>query len=262
MAARAIWKGTIRIGSVKVPVKLYSAVEDRGIHFRLLHAPDKQPVVQRMVNPESGTVVESKEVRKAYRDEDVLVMLEPEELESLEPEPSRDIEITRFVPSDAVGPQWYERPYYLGPDDSTSQYFALAEALKSEERHGIARWVMRKKEYVGALVPAGDYLMLMTLRHAEEVVPASALPEIPGREPDAKERKLAEQLIAALEDEFDPAAYQDEYRERVMEYIEARAKGKVVKLKKPRAKRTKEPESLAGVLEASLKQRAKEQKSA
>lgn len=262
MAARAIWKGVVTIGSVKVPVKLYSAVEDRGVHFRLLHAPDKQPVMQRMVNPETGTVVESGEVHKAFQDDDVLVMLEDEELESLEPTPSRDIEITRFVPSEAVGPEWYERPYYLGPDDSTKQYFALAEALKAEDKHGIARWVMRKKEYVGALVPAGDYLMLMTLRHAEEVVPASSLPEIPGREPDAKERKLAEQLISALEDEFDPAAYQDEYRERVMEYIEARAKGKIVKLKKPRAKQVKEPESLASVLEASLKKRAKEQKSA
>lgn len=257
MAARAMWKGSIKIGRTELPIKLYSAVQDKSVHFRLLHKTDKEPLKQHMVDPETGDVVESADVRKGFVDDGgIVVMLEDEELDELEPETSRDIEITRFVPRDALASGYYERPYWLGPDEKAGSYYALAEALEKEEKIGIARWVMRKKEYVGALVPENGYLMLITLRHAGDVVEASSLEAPGGRATDKKELALAEQLIGALEGDFDPAEWRDEYRDRLLEFIKKKAKGHAPKVHKLRPKRESKKD-LAAMLEASLKQERK-----
>jgi DNA end-binding protein Ku len=261
--ARAMWKGVITFGRVKVPVKLYSAVQGHDIGFRLLHRTDQEPVKQVMVNPESGDVVPYESIKKAYEDGDVLVILDDEELESLKPEPSRDIEVMRFVDHDDITEQWYDRPYYIGPDNgSKNDYFALAEALKRQEKQGVARWVMRNQEYVGTLLPSGDHLMLITLRHANEIIPVTALEPPTGRAPDQKEMKLARQLVSALESDFDPAEFRDEYRDRLMEFIEKKAEGHAPKIKKLRAKAETPKDDLASVLAASLKSTGKERKSA
>ena len=262
MPARAMWKGSIKIGRTALPVKLFSAVQDKAVHFRLLHKPDKEPLRQHMVNPETGDVVESSDVKRGFVDDGgIVVMLDEEELEEIEPEGSRDIEITRFVPRTALSHGWYDRPYWLGPDENKSSYYALAEALEEEERIGIARWVMRKKSYVGALVPADGYLMIITLRHAGEVVEARELDAPGGRALDKKEMALAEQLIGALEGEWNPEEFRDEYRERLLDFIKAKAKGRAPKVRKLRPKRETK-QDLAAVLEKSLKSASKERKSA
>jgi DNA end-binding protein Ku len=261
MGARAIWKGSIRFGAVEVPVKLYSAVQDQSISFRLLDRRRNEPVKQFMVDPASGKRVEYEQIQRAFEtDTGELVLLEKSELEQLEPEPSRDIEITRFVEPQKITHQWYDRPYYLGPDDDDGAYFALAVALRKQDKEGVARWVMRKKEYVGALRTEGDYLMLITLRHAAEVVPASALSPPEGRDLEKREVAMAKQLIAAMEDEFDIAAYRDEYRARVLELVEAKAAGKVVRLPRARAKKT--DRSLTEMLERSVAAAKKVRRSA
>jgi DNA end-binding protein Ku len=251
MAARSIWKASLRFGPVDVPVKMYSAVQDRAVHFRLLDEKRLEPVRQHMVDPDTGTVVGSDDIRRAYQTEEgELVVLDEEELGKAVPEPSREIQVTRFVPAETITHPWYDRPYYLGPDEKDEAYFALAAALRKRNVLGVAHWVMRGKEYVGALRAEGDYLMLITLRRAGEVVPASALPAPAGRALDEREIAMARQLVAAMEDPFDIAAYHDEYRERVLEYVRARAAGKVVKF--PRAPRKRTETSLADVLQASL----------
>jgi DNA end-binding protein Ku len=251
MAARAIWKGRIRFGQVDVPVKLYSAVQGGGVRFRLLHEKDLEPVRQQMVNPETGDIVEYDDVRRAFQTEEGdLVMLDDRELAELEPEASRDIEITRFVEPGTITHQWYDRPYFLGPDGDDEAYFALAEALRSQGREGVARWVMRKKEYVGALRVDGDHLMLLTLRHQGEVVSADDLKAPGGRALDEREVKMATQLVAALEDELDMTAYRDEYRDRVLELVEAKAAGKVIRF--PKAPKKETEKSLAAMLEQSV----------
>lgn len=253
MAARAIWKAVIRIGGDEVPVKLYSAVEDRPVQFRLLHAKDQAPVKQKMIHPETGKEVAYDEIRKAFPvSRGRLVVLDDEDLESLEPEPSRDIEVTRFVDPAEIDHRWYERPYYLGPDGSDGAYFALAEALEGANKEGVARWVMRKKSYVGSLRAEEGYLRLIVLRHAEEVIAAEELPAPEGRPLNKKELAMAGQLVEALSGKFDPSEYRDEYRERVMELVETKAKGGKVKLTKFRP-RPVEEESLDRVLAASLK---------
>jgi DNA end-binding protein Ku len=249
--ARAIWKGRITFEEVELPVKLYSAVQSRSVHFRMLDAKRHEPITQRMVNPESGKVVPYEDIRRAVETgSGELVMLNEEELETLKPEASRTIELTRFVPPDEITHLWYDRPYYLGPDDSDDGYFALAEALRKKKVEGVARWVMRNKEYVGALRAVGDHLMLITLRHAGEVLPASQLSAPGGRDLDKREIEMAKRLVSAMEDELDFAAFTDEYRERVLELVEAKAAGKVIKF--PKAPEKRRGESLADALEKSL----------
>jgi DNA end-binding protein Ku len=252
MAARAIWKGVIRIGRSRLPVKLYSAVQDHTIHFRLLHRKDKAPVRQQMVNPETGEVVDFKETMKAFPvGRGRLLKLDEEDLTKLEPEDSRDIEVKRFVDPADIDHRWYDRPYYLGPDGDSAAYFAAAEALGKKGKEGVARWVMRKKEYIGALVAEDGYLMLIVLRHAEEVIDADALKPPAGRPLQKREVQMAQQLVSALEGEFDPAAFRDHYRDRVMDLINAKARGRKPKVAKFKPRKPA-GEELTGALEASL----------
>lgn len=256
--ARAIWKGEIRLGDVAIAVKLYSAVVDRAVRFRLLHSRDMVPVQQRMVHPETGKTVPSEQIRKGYElDDGTFVVLEPDELASLDPPASRNIEIVSFVPESEVSHAWYDRPYHLSPDGDAAAYFALVGVLHRLGKLGVTRWVMRKKEYNGALRSTGRHLMLITMRTADEVIPAAALPAPTGRELEAKELRMAQQLVSALEDRFDPSDYRDEYRARVEELVAAKAAGATIPMPKP--PRREKPRSLSDALEASLK-RAHEEK--
>lgn len=250
--ARAIWKGIVRIGKVALPVKLYSAVQDRSVHFRLLHARDREPVRQQLVSSATGKPVDRDEVRKAYPvGSGRLVVLEEKDLDELQPEESRDIVIRRFVDPEEIDHRWYERAYYLGPDGDEETYFTAVEALGRRKKEGVARWVMRKKEYVGSLREEEGYLMLIVLRHAEEVVSAENLEAPGGRSLDKREIAMAEQLLEALEGRFEPQQFADEYRNRVMELVETKARGGKVKVKAFRPKKT-EDEALTGALRASL----------
>ncbi|WP_043528114.1 Ku protein [Litchfieldella xinjiangensis] len=256
MAARAMWKGVIGFAGVQVPVKLYSAVQDRSVHFRLLHEKDRSPVKQAMVNPETDEVVDYNAIQRAYRTEEgSLVVLDKDELEALEPESSREIEVIQFMPAQVIDHRWYDRPYYLGPDGSEENYFALIEALSHSGKEGLARWVMRKKAYIGALRLHQGVPMLMSLRHDEQVVSIDALAPPGGKPLDKKELDMAQQLIGMLEAEFDPEEYHDEYRARVMELIEAKQRGESVKVTPIR--RPKPSDDLSQALEASLKKERK-----
>ncbi len=253
MAARAIWKGKLVFGDEELPVKVFSAVEDRTVRFNVLEKSKLTRIKQQMVNPDTGEAVPWEQVQKGYEVEPgTFVVLTSQEIEATQPAESRNIEIRHFVPADHIHPQWYDRPYYLGPDNgSTEAYFALAEALRQKNREGIAHWVMRRKAYVGALRSENGYLMLITMNYTEEVLTAADLPKPKGRAPDAKEVKMAEQLVSALEGEFKPEDFHDEYRERVMKFIDAKAGGRAPKL--ALVPRKKAPKSLLSSLAASVK---------
>jgi len=261
MAARAIWKGEIKLGTTKVPVKLYSAVQDRTVRFHVLDDRQKKRVKQHMIDPDSGDEVPTEEIQKGYEIEPgQYVILTKEDLEKLEPPPSRDIEIVEFVPQTRISQQWYERPYYLGPDGDEKDYFALAEALQNKESEGIAHWVMRNKYYAGALRSIDDYLYLFTLRDANEVILADELTKPSGGAPTQKELAMAKQLVEMLQGEFKPTEYKDEYRERVMEFIEKKAKGHAPRLKAVKAKR--KTAALDSVLAKSIASLRKEKRAA
>jgi DNA end-binding protein Ku len=252
MAARAMWKATLNFGKESLPVKLYSAVEDRSLRFHMLEEKTQARITQKLVDPDTSEEIPREKTQKGYEiDRGVYVLLSPEDLQAAEPPKSDEISITRFVPPSAVGPEWYQRPYYLSPDGKDADYFAFAKALEQENRLGIAKWVMRKKRYVGALRSHDGYLMLITLRWVEELVSGEELPKPTGRPLDPKELKMAEQLILALEGEFKPEEFRDEYRDRVMKLIDSKAHGQPVKLE---VVKKKEPvDSVAESLAASLK---------
>ena len=260
MAARAIWKGEIKLGSSKLPVKLYSAVTDRSVRFHILDK-HKTRVKQHMVQPDNGDEVSSDKIQKGYEIEPGrFVIVTDEDLKSLEPKPSREIEITEFVPQEKISQQWYERPYYLGPDGDVKDYFAFAEALEKREREGIAHWIMRNKPYVGALRAQDGYLVLVTLRSANEVILAKDLPKPAGREPSKKELEMAKHLVSLLEGEFNPKDFKDEYRERVLEFIERKAKGHAPRLTAVKTKR--KTTSLDSVLAKSIESLRKQKRAA
>jgi DNA end-binding protein Ku len=246
--ARAIWKGLLKLGKEEVPIKMYSAVEDRTVHFRLLHVRDRAPVEQVIVRKSTGREVPKEQQRKAYPlEKDTAVILQPQELAELEPPASREIHLCRFVPSSLLSDQWYDRPYYLGPDEDEENYFALAAALARRQVVGIARWVMRKKRYLGALTPADGYLAMITLRRADQVLGFSRIEPEKRATPREDELKLAEQLVASITGDFEPELWQDEYHKRVCALIEAKARGEKLEPPKPR------PQPAAGSLAESLK---------
>jgi len=251
MAARAIWKGELQLGKHSIGVKFYSAIEDRNVRFHLLHEKDRAPVEQHIVRKDTGEDVPKEEMRKAFAvGPNTAVILQPEELEQLVPPESREIEVLRFVPASAIGDQWFERPYYLGPDGGTDDYFAFGEALSRKEMVGVARWVMRKKRYLGAISAVDGYLIMTTLRRAEQVVSFSGIEPARSATPQANELKLAEQLVKSIEADFDPRQWQNEYRERLYKLIEAKARGE--KIKPAPVKKKRAEGSLADSLKASL----------
>src|SRR5262245_56938241 len=251
MAARAIWKGDLKLDSTSVPVKLYSAIQDQTVRFHILDVKSKHRVKQHMVDTESGEEVSNEEIQKGFEVEPgTFVILDEEELASLEPEASREIDVEQFVPPKEIPPEYYDRPYYLGPDGDSETYFALAQALSNQEKEAVVRWLMRKQPYVGAIRAQDDYLILYTLRHAEEVLSAKDLPRPAGRAPVKKELSMAKQLIELLKGEFDPKDYKDEYRARVMEFVEKKSKGHRPKLHLVKTKR--KTTALNRVLEKSI----------
>lgn len=249
--ARAMWKGQLELGDQQLDVKLYSAVEDRTIRFHLLHDKDRAPVEQHIVRKDTGKDVSRDDIRKAFPlSRGTAVILEPDDLAKLTPPESRSIEITRFVAPSVLGDQWFDRPYYLGPDSDDSDYFALADALQRKNVVGIARWVMRKKRYVGALTSTNGYLMLSTLRRADQVLSFSGIEPGTATAPAASELKLAQQLVTSIEMDFDPSQWHNEYRKRLGKMIEAKARGE--KLAPVKAKKKAPSASLADSLRASI----------
>jgi DNA end-binding protein Ku len=259
-SARAMWKAAIEFEGVRVPVKLYAGVVDRSVHFRLLHAKDGVPVQQRLVDVGSGAEVAYEDARRGIAVESgVYVVLSAAELSTLAPQPSRSIEITRFVPRSAIDYAWYSRPYWLGPDGDGSDYAVLAAAMAAKERCGIARWAMRGSSYFGALESRDGALALTTLRSAEEVVAASHLAGDDSAPVRPAERKLADQLVAELAGEFDPSELRDAYREKLQAFVKAKAAGKKYKIE--REVIPLERDDLAAALKQSL-QKAKTRRAA
>jgi DNA end-binding protein Ku len=250
---RALWRGVIQLGQQSVPVKLYAAVQPHAqISFTLLHAADKTPLKQVMVNSVTGETVPRELMVKGYPlTKRKLVPVDPADIEALAPEGDRDIEVLACVDPAEIDPRYYVRPYFVGPDTRAERELAvLRAALEQSGTAAICRWVMRRIQYTGALMPEGGALKLVTLRQPEQVLHRQQ--SYADVRLDARELKTARYLVEALTGSFTPEEYTDEYRARVEELIERKAKGLAVPKQVERAARTRSGELLE-LLEASLK---------
>jgi DNA end-binding protein Ku len=231
--ARAIWSGSLAFGLVNVPVGLYSATEDKTVHFHQFERGTSSRIRNRRVNEDTNKEVAFEDIVKGYdTGKGRYVMVTPEELESVEPGRSRTIEITDFVDAAEVDPIYYQKTYYLAPKDETAEraYSLLTRALEKADRVGIATFVMRDKQYLAAIRPKGDVLTLETMFFADEVRdPEKEIDTLPATAP-VRRRDLdtAMSLIDALTTRWKPANYRDTYRDRVMQLIDAKRKGREI----------------------------------
>jgi DNA end-binding protein Ku len=251
-----MWSSAISFGLVNVPVKLYSAVSKKTVRFNQLNAETGNRIQQKRVDPETGEEVGYDQIVKGYElTKDRYVVITPEELESLDPEKTRTVDIEDFVDLDEIDPVYYDHPYYLVPDKgATKAYGLLLGAMKQANKVAIARVVLRSKEQLVAIRPSGHVLMMETMLFHDEVVPSHDIEDLPeGKELKATDRelKMAQQLIDSLSSEFDPTSYHDEYREKVLELIEKKASGEEIAVQPEAAEPAKVPDLMAA-LEASL----------
>lgn len=252
MSARALFKGRLCLGDEEVPVKLYSAVVDRKVHFRLLHKADREPVKQVMISEATNDEVPVADSHRALQLDNAIVMLRKDELDELKPEKSRRIEVLQFLPPAVIDHRWYDRAYYLGPDGDPDALAALSRMLEDMGREGLVRWTMRDKQYLGALRRYQGQPVLISLRYAEQVLPIAELPRPSGNAPGPREKQMAGQLISLLEADFEPDQYQDEYQLRMQELIDRKRRGLKGKARRPR--RRPSSNSLEEALAASVKE--------
>src|SRR2546421_5693008 len=252
---RSIWTGAISFGLVNVPVKLYSAVSKKTVRFHQLHATDGVRIQQKRVCPADGEEVSWDDLVKGYEiSPGQYVVVTNEELDALDPEATHTVDIEDFVALDDIDPLYFDSSYYLVPDATgVKPYRLLLDAMNESGRVGIGRVVLRTKQYLCAVRPLGDALVLTTMNFADEVSPASELDGLPGpgAEPSSREMKVAKQLIDSLTAKFEPDKYNDTYREGVLELIEAKAQGQEV-VSEPPPEKTAPVVDLMSALEASL----------
>jgi DNA end-binding protein Ku len=254
---RAIWSGAISFGLVNIPVKLYSAVSRKTVRFHQIDAESGQRIRQQRVNPESGDEIPYEQIVKGYEiSPDRYVTITPEELESLEPQKTRTIDIEQFVDLEQIDPIYYDHPYYLAPDKGAAKaYKLLLDAMRDADKVAIARVVIRSKESLVALRSYDGAITIETMLFPDEVVSPDSIEELASADGDVKTTKreldMAKQLIESLSGDFDPSGFRDEYRERVLDLIERKAAGETITIEEPAAEKKEVPDLMAA-LEASI----------
>ncbi len=254
---RAIWTGSIGFGLVTVPVKLYSAVDRKTVRFHQLSGKTGVRVAQKRVDPVSDEEVPYQEIVKGYEiAPDRYVVIEPAELDSLEPQKTRTIEIEDFVELSQIDPIFYDHPYYLAPATGGAKpYRLLLEAMRQTGKVAIARVVIRSKEQLVAVRPMGTALGMATMLFPDEILAPERVDEIAEAanvETTPREVEIARQLIDSLSGDFEPEKYSDTYREQVLALIERKAQGKKIAVQ-PAPEEVREPApDLMSALKASL----------
>jgi DNA end-binding protein Ku len=256
--ARSIWTGTISFGLVTVPVKVFSAVSRKTVRFNQLNSKTGSRIAQSRVDASTGEEVEFSDLVKGYEiAADRYVVIEPGELESVQPERTKTIEIEDFVDLADIDPIFYDHPYYLAPATGGAKpYRLLLEAMKESGKVGIARVVIRQKESLVAIRPIGDVLGMATMLFADEIVDPKRIDDLPTEDDvktTAKEKAIAVQLVDSLAGEFEPERYHDSYREAVLAMIERKAAGEqITEAPAPAAEDSEPVPDLMAALKASI----------
>jgi DNA end-binding protein Ku len=254
---RAMWTGAISFGMVTVPVKLYSALNRKSVRFHQLSGKTGVRIAQKRVDPQSGEEVPYGDIVKGYEiAPERYVVIEPGELESLQPKKTKTIEIEDFVELSQIDPVFYDHPYYLAPGPGGAKpYRLLLEAMRETGKVAIARVVIRSKENLVAIRPMGDALGMATMIFADEALDPERIEEIAEAEEiktTKRELDIAKQLVDSLAGDFKPEQYKDTYRDEVLALIERKAAGKKIAVQ-PAAEEVAAPApDLMSALKASL----------
>jgi DNA end-binding protein Ku len=227
--ARPIWKGSISFGLVNIPISLYSAEKKNDIHFKLLDKRTKSEIRYERISAETGEQVPLDQVVKGYKyNGGDYVVLTEEDFKKAAVEATQTIEISDFVPLDSIAYNFFEKPYYVVPEKKAEKgYVLLREVLRRTGKVAISKVVIRSRQYLSALVPEGDGLVLCILRFHEELRDPSEF-NLPPAGIDQykisdKELQIAEMLVESMTSQWDPAQYHDDYREAIMKWIEKKA---------------------------------------
>ncbi len=258
MAPRSLGSGTISFGLVSIPVKLYPAAVSERVSFHMLHAKCGSRIKYQTFCPVCDKVVDRSELVKGYEfAKEQYVRVTEDELEALQEEASKEIDIAEFVPLASVDPVYMDKAYYLGPDKGGAKpYELLAKALEKSERVALARFILRGKESLVLIRPAEHGLLLHTMYFHDEIRDFGEIDKGESAKIKEGEIALAMRLIDELShDEFEPKRYEDEYRRRVLAFVDKRAEGKDVTIAPPRAERGKVID-LMDALKKSLGKRA------
>jgi len=224
---RSIWKGSISFGLVNIPVGLYSAEKRQEIQFHLLDKRDRSPIHYQRISEKTGKEVPWEEIVRGFEyEEGHYVVLSDEDLKRANPEATQTVDILDFVDAEDIPTVYYDKPYYLGPDKKgTKSYALLREVLVKTGKVGIAKVVIRTRQYLAAVVPEGDVLVLNLLRFAHELRDADEV-EVPHGRAGVTDRELemAERLVEGMVSDWDPEKYRDTYENDLMTLIEKRVK--------------------------------------
>jgi DNA end-binding protein Ku len=254
---RAIWTGAISFGLVTVPVKLYSAVDRKTVRFHQLSGKTGVRVAQKRVDPQTEEEVPYQDIVKGYEiAPDRYVVVNPAELDTLEPKKTKTIEIEEFVELSQIDPIYYDHPYYLAPGiGGAKPYRLLLEAMEETGKVAIARVVIRSKEQLVAVRPMGIVLGMATMLFPDEVLPPERLDEVAeaaNAKTTKRELDIAKQLVESLAGDFEPDEYRDTYREQVLALIEQKAEGKEIAVQPPAEVLSAPVPDLMSALKASL----------
>lgn len=252
---QTIWKGAVSFGLVNVPVKMYAATHDNDIPLRMLHREYNEPIHYSRTCPKCEQEVAWSDIVKGYEyEEGQFVTFEKEELEELASESSREIRIQDFVDLTDIDPIYFQKTYFLSPEETGKHaYKLLVEALSSTRKIGVANVTIRQKSSLAAVRVVDGVLSLATMYYAEEIRDTNRIPNLPEKEKvDRGELDMAKMLIDQLTGDFEPEKYKDEYKRRLLEAIEDKIEGKEVKVA-PEEKVTNVL-NLMEALQANLKQ--------
>jgi len=254
--ARSLWTGSISFGLVNVPVALYSAVRDLDVHFRQLHEKDGAPIETRRFCSEEDKEVPFEAIGHGYEEDDKdPVVLTDEDLAAAAPRKTRTIDIEAFVDVPDVDPIYFDHPYYLAPvgeaEGNLRAYRLLVKVMESTDRAALGRFVLRSKEYLVLVRVRDERLSLTTMLFHDEVRPTDGI-GTGGRKPAKAEIDAATQLIEALSVDWDPEGYRDCYRERLLEVIERKRKGRKITAPETSRDAGGPPPDIMEALKASL----------
>jgi len=254
--AATIWSGSMSFGLVNIPIKVVPAVHEKGVSFHMLHKDDNVRLQTKRVCPQDGAEVPWSDVVKGYEvAKDEYVVVTKEELEALAPEKSKTMEITDFVDLKEIDPAYFAASYYLVPTEAAKKpYTLLFKAMRDANKVGIAKVVMRQKEYLVAIRPKEDALVMEMMHYHDEIDPSKEVVGktlVPEKELDKRLVDMAEKLIESLSGDFQPEKYTDEYRQSVLDLIEKKAAGKTITMP-AKAKAPPKTKDLMAALEASL----------